>query len=442
MQATRARDRWVRSLVWNTQVWRRSILVAALLGAAFLLLATGARAGPGDLQAQKGLLLARKHDCVKAVPLLEEAESARHRPSTAVALADCYVSMGELLRAREIYHAVMADKPQRGWVRVDFNSAKAAKKKAERVDLRIPTLRFQSLSPYDGLEIEVDGKALADVTEERRVSPDADVTVVARARGRKEHTLKVVLHEGERRVVVLRLEPAAPAVPVPSPTARPTSWLGARYYGVVIPKFMMSFVADGGRNLVVPGGAFTFTTQATDAEVTVALGYLSYRMGETPFKPHGAPDTEWELVGSSLQALTATVDLMWSFPLDSAGVVSFRVGGAVGVGVMFFGDMTRVQSHPADGRPGDPSAYERCAGPNDPFGSFRYCNALDKDATHYPGYHEPDWFHHGIRPLIFPWLVLPQLGLSFRPARAVVIDVDTGASVSGFLTSVAVRFGL
>ena len=38
---------------------------------------------------------------------------------------------------------------------------------------------------------------------------------------------------------------------------------------VVIPKFVMNLFANGGRTLPIPGGAFTFTTQASDAEITV-----------------------------------------------------------------------------------------------------------------------------------------------------------------------------
>ena len=180
----------------------------------------------------------------------------------------------------------------------------------------------------------------------------------------------------------------------------------------------------------------------TDAEVTVALGYLSYRMADTPFKPRGEPDTEWEWIGSNLSALTATVDLMWSWPLDDAGHAHFRLGGAAGVGLMFAGQMNRVQSYPKNGKPGDPWTYLKCNGPNDPLGTFRYCNALDKDATHYPGYAEPDWFHRGIRPLVFPWLVLPQLGFSFRPTPSFAIDLDGGVSLSGFLTTLGFRVGL
>jgi hypothetical protein len=422
----------------------RRAVIAASLALASLASMPLALAAPGDAQAQRGLLFARRRNCDKAVPLLEEAEKLRHRPSTAVPLADCYVATGDLLKASKLYHRVMLDKPERFWLRADYNARKSAEKKAGDVDKRIPSIRFDPAGEYEDLEIEIDGAALADPAAEKKVLPDVAVPFVARAKGRKELQDTVTLHEGERRVIKLRLEPIAPKPP-PAPPPReplPTSWLGVRYYGVVLPKFVMNFVADGGTNLVVPGGAFTFTTQAGDAEVGVALGYLSYRMRDTPFKPRGEPDTEWEITSSTLQAVTATVDLMWSFPLDAARHVSFRVGGAAGFGWMFLGDLSRVQAYPKDGKPGDPATYLKCRGPNDPQGSFRYCNALDKDATHYPGYSEPDWFHHGIRPSVFPWLVLPQLGFTFRPARAVAIDLDTGLSISGFLTSLGVRFGL
>lgn len=417
-----------------------SIAPAIGLALAALFTAPAARAAPGDTQGQKGMLLAKRRDCAKAIPLLEEAERLRHRPMHAVALADCHVATGELLKASEIYHGLQDEKPQRFWVRADYNQRKAAQKKAQDVDARIPTVRFAVDGVYTDLEIVVDGKPLGDPGEERKLAPDVAAVVVARAKGKKERTERLVLNEGERRVVTLRLADAEPPKPAVGP--RPTSWLGARYYGVIIPKFVMNMVADGGRTLVVPGGAFTFTTQATDAEITLGLGYLSYRMGDTPIKPHGEPDTEWEFMSSSLQGVTLTVDLMWSFNLDAEGRVAFRVGGAAGVGWMFLGDLSRVQSYPGDGKPGDPASYLKCIGPNDPRGTFRYCNALDKDAAHYPGYAEPDWFHRGIRPRVFPWLVLPQLGFSFKPARYFAIDIDTGVSISGFLTSAGFRVGL
>ncbi len=421
----------------------RAHAVAGALGAATSITAALAGAAPGDEQAGKGILFAHRRDCVRAVPLLEQAERMRHRPSTAVALAECHLAAGDLVRAGQILHKVAGEKATRSWVRADYNAQKEAKTKLPEVDARIPALRFQVPADVEGLAVEVDGVHVDDLSADRPVAPDVKVSIVAHATDRRDFSDKVVLNEGERRVIVLRLPPStASSGPAPRPAAAPTSWLGVRYYGVVVPKFVMNLVADGGRNLVVPGGALTFTTRASDAEVTFALGYLSYRMGDTPFKPHGEPDTEWELDSSTLQAFTATVDLMWRFPIDAAGNVTFRVGGAAGFGWMALGDLYRVQVYPPKGVPGDPSTYVPCIGPNNPRGTYRYCDALDKDATHYPGYTEPDWFHHGLRPAVFPWLVVPQLGFTFHPARAVAIDVETGASIAGFLTTLGARFGL
>jgi hypothetical protein len=418
---------------------------AAMLVGAAALVPSGASfaAGPGEDDGARGLYFVHRGECAKAERYLEQAEQAEHRPSWALPLADCYAARGDLFRARDLYRKVASDKPERGWARPDESAMKAAEQKAAELDARIPTLQVSTEGAYPDLEVEIDGKRVDALNAPLPFLSGKPVRVRARARGRQEYVETVVLHEGERRELALRLDPLDPIAAKAAPLAKPpTQWLGARYYGVVVPRFVMHIVADGGTNLLVPGGAFTFTTPAAGAELTVALGYLSFRMPDTPFKPLGDPDTEWEFVGSTLQAFTASVELMWGFPLDAKDRVRFRVGGAVGIGWMALGDMTRVQSYPANGMPGDPATYLKCRGPNDPMGTFRYCNALDKDAAHYPGYTEPDWFHGGIRPALFPWLVLPQLGLSFRPSHSLAIDLDTGVSITGFLTSLGFRVRL
>ena len=108
----------------------------------------------------------------------------------------------------------------------------------------------------------------------------------------------------------------------------------------------------------------------------------------------------------------------------------------------FLGDLTRTQAFPSGFKPGDPYTYQKCNGPNDPRGSFRYCNTLDKDAAHYDGYAEPSWFNGGIRPLIFPWLVLPELGFTWKPTPSIAVDLEGGVTLSGFLTGLGVRVGL
>jgi len=418
--------------------------------AAFSCFSAPAQAASAAASAARGLALAKRGECVKAVPLLEDAELGRHRPLTAVTLADCYVMVGELIRASEMYHAVSGETPQRSWVRADFNAYKAAKQKAEEVDLRIPTISFKTPEPYEELEVEIDGHALEDLSAPKQVPPDVSIEIVARAEGRKERKEKLVLNEGERRTVVLRLDPLAAVKPAgagakaidAAPRGGHAYWLGARYQGAILPRFVMNTFAEGGTTVFAPGGALTFTSPLSDVDLVFSLGYMSYRMGETPFKPKGAPDTDWEIVSSDMHALMATVELMWSFPLDAKKTVSFRIGGGVGVGFTFLGDLYRTQAYPPDGQPGDPSLYLKCKGPNNPPGSFRYCNTLDKDADHYHGYTEPSWFDHGYRPLVYPWLALPQLGLSWRMSPAVTVDIEAGLSLSGILTSLGIRFGL
>ena len=420
------------------------MLPGLALGGAVAFAAPGASAGPGDGQAVKGLSAAKRGDCVKAAPLLEEAELARHRPSTAVPLADCYVALGDLLHAAELYHVVIPEKPARFWGRADYNAQKSAGKKAEELDARIPTVRFEpDDEEYEDLQIEVGGQLLADPDIPKQVQADVSIPIVMRAKGYREQTDKLLFNERERRTVRVHLEPLVPKAPRAGAAAAPSStWLGVRYRGVVIPKFVMSAFAEGGRSLAVPGGGITLTVPTASVDVIISLGYLSYRMANAPFKPKGTPDTEWELISSDLQAITASVDLMWSIPLDARKAWTFRVGGGIGAGWTFLGDMTRTQAYPANGKAGDPYTYLPCKGPNNPKGTFRYCNTLDKDAARYPGYTEPNWFNNGIRPLIFPWLVLPEIGLTWKPTPRVAIDLETGISISGLLTSLGVRFAL
>jgi hypothetical protein len=184
------------------------------------------------------------------------------------------------------------------------------------------------------------------------------------------------------------------------------------------------------------------TMPAGDAEMMISVGYLNYAMGDTPFKPRNGPDTDWEIVSSDLQALQATVNLRWSIPLDALGKWTFKLGGGIGVGWTFAGELRRIQAYPKDGKPGDPYTYLKCKGPNNPPGTFRYCNALDKDATHYGDYVEPSWFAKGYKPLIFPWVVLPEVGLAWKVAPRVAVDLGVGASLSGIVTELGVRFSL
>jgi hypothetical protein len=404
-----------------------------------------AEAGRAEWAAAKGQGLARKGDCVAATPLLEEAELARHRPTTASALAGCYVALGELLRAAELYHAIAEEEPQRGWTAGDRRAADGAKQKAAELDARIPTLTLSISESYDDLDVLINGKSWSDPLEPKQLPPDTQIEIEATAKDTDVFTTKLVLAEGERRVLELRLTRKSAK---PKPSARPTApsgpstWLGARFRGFLMPKFMVNTVFDSGATLFAPGGGLTVGTKVGDAVLVFSAAYANYRVPEMPIKPIGKPDTEYEIVESDLQALFATVDILWNRELDDAGKWSVRLGIGVGVGWLFYGNLYRTQAYPTTQSGNDPYFYAKCRGPNNPAGSFRYCNQLDADAEHYPGYTEPSWLDGGKLPTVFPFLAFPELGLSFTPSRNVAIDLDVALTVSGLMMGLGFRYGL
>ncbi|WP_437579862.1 hypothetical protein [Sorangium sp. So ce887] len=530
--------------------------IASLFGVLALLFAHAALAAPGDKEANQGINAAKGGRCTRAIPLLESAESQRHRPSSAVPLADCYVKQGDMLRASEIYHTVASEKKQPGYNARDVAAITSAKKKATQLDGRIPTLVVAPVEPYEGLVVEIDGAAIRDPSRPQRFDPGKRLVIVARADGYEVFTQKISLKEKQRRVIKLRLKPKASATNLPPKPAAPKPpekkppkpaatkppekkppkpvatkppekkppkpvatkppekeppkpvatkppekkppkpvatkpaegkprvaaspeekakppvempeptppdvrkqrnvWLGAGFRGFFIPQVLFELFGDGGRHALFPGGDVSLSKRLGRFDLVFSVAYARFRLHETPFKPKGHPDTDYEIIESDLQALQADVRLVWNIPLDRDELFAFRVGAGLGVGWMFMGELYRTQAYPGDAvpgdqssfAPGDPYRYVKCRGPNNPAGSFRYCNQLDYDANHYPGYVEPSWFTRpkgrpqGLKPVVYPWLLFPEIGLAFRPWDRVAFDLRVGASVTGPLGALGIRFAL
>jgi len=430
-------------LVTTARVASRAATLALVALALLTLTPRRAEAGRPEWAAARGQGLAKKGDCVAATPLLEEAELSRHKPSVAYALAGCYVALGELMRASELYHAIADEEPARGWTWSDRRAAVDAKKRAVEVDARIPTITLSIAESYEDLDVLINGKSWVDPLEPKQVAPDTAVEIEAQAKGTRVFTAKLVLAEGERHILELRLVRKArpPAPPRKGPEA-PSTWLGARFRGFLIPKFVLNAAYDGGATVFAPGGGITLQTRVSDPVLIFSVAYASYRAPEMPIKPRTAPDTDYEIADSDLQALFATIDILWTRQLDSAGHWNACIGWGGGGGWMFLGGLYRTQAYPTKTSGNDPYLYAKCKGPNNPAGSFRYCNQLDADATHYPGYSEPSWLDGGRLPTVFPFLAAPELGLSWSPSRSVAIDLEAAASVSGIMLGLGFRYGL
>lgn len=428
----------------SPSTWPGRVLIAVLFGSIVLATPMYANAKEAAAKARQGMMWVRWKKCDKAIPLLEEAELLRHQAHVALALADCYMASGKLMDAVEIYRALVDEKITG---RHPFQDRAAIKKAPDRLvaaEARIPTLAFEAAAPYEDLEVLLNGKLLDDPFLPRQVPPDKRLAIVVRAKGYEELHDDFVLAEGEHLVRPLKLVELAPKPtkrrPEPSDRSSPSdgAWFGLRGRGYVIPSFMWRVFGDGGRTVIAPGGALTWTNELSDADLMLSLGYASYGVGPTPFKGKDAPDTDWEIIESNLHSAYFTAELSWRSALSEDRSWEFFWGGGIGLGWTFAGSLKRTQAFPLDLQPGDPYTYQKCNGPNDPSGTYLYCNQLDHDADHYD-YEEPNWFAGGKSPLVYPWLAFPQLGISYKPSPSTALDLEVGVTTGGLLIGLGVR---
>ncbi len=437
---------------------RFALPVALFLSVLFVEQATKAapiaRKGSLTKTASEGLALAKSGDCVAAVAVLEQAEAEEHRPVTAYALADCHVALGEILLAHEIFSALAKEDPKGAKSTDDKKALERAAAAASELDGRIPRLTIVLSPRVENPEFRVAGRKADVVDGKVLMPPDEKVDVEVRASGYQPATTSILLHEGETKSIQITLTPVGgttdpnnsqngngqPKPEAAAPDPLPKHWFGVRFRGLVIPQFAMNLVGEGGTTTYWPGAAITYSNRSDIVDVEPSILFTSYGLSTTPFKPHDTPDTEWELIESDLWGVTAIVDILYRIKLDADSKVELRIGGGFGIGWAFTGDLYRWQSYPEDGQPGDPSTYQKCNGPNDPAGTFRYCNQLDKDKERF-GNPDFNWFQGGARPVVYPWLSLPQISLAIRPIPELAIDIEFGLTLNGFLTGLGLRYG-
>ena len=205
---------------------------------------------------------------------------------------------------------------------------------------------------------------------------------------------------------------------------------------VVVPKFMMTALgADGGTTVLAPTIGAEYARGTSRFEYNLWLTFSRYGFDDAPFKAKSDPDTAWELVRSDLKLINAGADVLWSTALGRD--VSFTYGAGAGLGVVF-GNLYRTQAYPPAGVPGDPDSYSPCAAPSVP--NPNYCGT---DNDHYGDYKEPSWFNGGAKPVVFPWIALPQIGLRWKPSSSVALRLDTGLSFPGpFFVGVSSQYRL
>lgn len=209
-------------------------------------------------------------------------------------------------------------------------------------------------------------------------------------------------------------------------------FLGARWRSLIVPKFILNWFGDGGKNLFFPiAPGLEFNIHTPKMEYDFSIWYVGYGFDDMLFKGNNEPEKAWEYINSTMGTVYATVDFLWL--ADLAPNLNLTYGFSLGLGYVF-GNLVRTQAYPP--YPGAPvEDWLPCQGPGDPNADF--CQSGDDE--HY-NYEEPDWFNGGGKPVVYPWIAV-QTGIRYQ-FEDLALRFDGGFGSSGFLLGVAVDVAL
>jgi hypothetical protein len=226
-------------------------------------------------------------------------------------------------------------------------------------------------------------------------------------------------------------------------------FVGARYRGTIIPKFMMNLFVDQGATVYSNTVGIELDMRKDDESKVFALSYVEYGTGDILFAQKGKnldDPGNWSYVNSGLKAIYATVDLLWSAPLHRN--LQFEYGFGAGIGVVF-GDLVNNWVSPAAaGTQGQLNTddgkyhFNKCVAEG-PIGCNKANHQNADTAKVGPtGYIEKSWFGGGSVPNVFLHLAIPQIGLRFKPTKQIAARLGLGFSLTGFWFGLSADYGL
>lgn len=223
-------------------------------------------------------------------------------------------------------------------------------------------------------------------------------------------------------------------------------FVGLRYRGVVIPGFLLNMFVDEGKTIWTNQIGVEFEIRKSGFSLIPALTYNELGTGDILFKQKGVKDIpgNYSVVNSSMKVLFASADLLWSSKLSKN--VDFEYGAGFGIGAVF-GSLQNdwVQQDPNGPlhAEGNGKNYARCDVVK---GAGTGCNPADhqnSQVNKVGGYTEPSWFDGGAKPVLFPWISVPQIGLRFKPHKNFVGRLGVGLALSqGIWFGLSAQYGL
>jgi hypothetical protein len=222
-------------------------------------------------------------------------------------------------------------------------------------------------------------------------------------------------------------------------------FVGLRYRGTVIPKFMVNLFVNEGSTFYSNTFGGELDIRKDNHSTNVWIGYTGFGFGDTMFFQKGKPDdpSNYTVVSSSLWGLFLGLDEMWSVPIDQSHHWDFEYGFGVGLGFIF-GTLYNDWVYYAANGP-----YVDSQGRH-----YAMCKSITDSATCDPAVHsnstvnkvnnyqEPNWFGGGSVPVVFPQIYFPSVGLRFKPVKEFEGRLGLGFSLTGFWFGISGNYGL
>ncbi len=222
-------------------------------------------------------------------------------------------------------------------------------------------------------------------------------------------------------------------------------FVGLRYRGLVLPKFLLNAFIDGGQTVYSNNIGVELDIRKNGFSIIPALTYSEFDTGYILFKDKKASEFvgNYSLVNSSLKAIHATVDLLWSAKI--APTLDFEYGLGLGLGVVFdtlLNNWVREDSnglYASDtGKKYSPCVAEETQVTGTGCSKKDHQNAANAKVNNYL---EPSWANGGSKPNILPWIA-PQIGLRFKPIKQFESRLGLGISATGFWFGLSGNYGL
>lgn len=227
--------------------------------------------------------------------------------------------------------------------------------------------------------------------------------------------------------------------------ARRYYFVGLRYRGDVVPKFLINTFVDGGKTLYSSSIGAELDLRKDGFSLIPAITYTEYSTGDVLFlqKNKDASDAgSWSLVNSGLKALYISADLLWSVRL--APHWDFEYGAEFGLGAIF-GDLETNWVYTPGSATFNQNHYDPCTSASQAAG-IAGCQVQNHPGAsapgHINGYREPSWINGGSKPNLFPLIDFPQVGLRYQPVKQIESRLGAGFSLTGFWFGLSVDYGL